>query len=142
MSRMKLQEEVERVVQKLKDKEYGNGDLPRDMYSFFYFCDTAQVVSGGENNEDSDSSASLPLRFDWRVIFWVFTVFIFQIAMYCLVLADLLDYDENIRPLFDPPPDVTKVVRVAQYAAIFIAVWIQEDIIESFDVFTHTDDHQ
>eukprot|EP00957_Ditylum_brightwellii_P032594 2470416-Ditylum_brightwellii.AAC.1 len=59
--------------------------------------------------------------------------------MLILVIINLLDYDRGARRAFNAPNDVAWAVRIAQYAAIFIAVWTQDDIIEAFDVFVHSD---
>lgn len=135
------EEEAKEDGEATEDENQEDGDLPKDIYSLLYFVTpvviekeaiskSGRIVITGEIRDSKNDD----LDFQWKIVAYVIAIFAMQILMLLLVMFNLLDYDKSL-PLFNPPADVTRVVRLAQYFAIPIAVWTQDDFIESFDIF-------
>lgn len=124
-----LRVHVEKISQKIETLEVSNvhdisakpqheGNLPQDVYSLLYFDNNVQQIE---------------LAFNLKVLIHVIGVFLFEILMLSFVLANLLDYRRQL-PVFNPPPDVNWYVRISQYFAIPLAMWTQDDLVESIDL--------
>uniref|UniRef100_A0A7S4INK8 EGF-like domain-containing protein n=1 Tax=Odontella aurita TaxID=265563 RepID=A0A7S4INK8_9STRA len=68
--------------------------------------------------------------------FFAIGVFIFQMLILALILADIVDQSNDTNPL-NIPSGVTTVVRISQFLAVLIAVATQDDLITAINTL-HT----
>jgi len=120
------------------NNSYSLEDAPAHVEKSDILTDSKSVYKDGNLSEDAFSLLYMESGETSSILVncYVFTVFFIQFLVLVVVAADLFNYEDD-KHWPNPPADVSIELRISQYFAIALAVFMEENITTSLSMLLH-----